>query len=241
MKSTAIGTGAESPIAVLMSGGLDSTIVLGLLARQRGKATCRGAIQPIYVRCGLNWEAEELSAVREVSGTFGPIVAPVVVLEMQIRDLCPDHWSVTGRGVPSFSSPDEAVYLPGRNFLLLAKAGVWCQLHGVSEMAIGVLDTNPFGDASDEFFEHVEGCLLAYGPEPVRILRPLSGRTKREWMLAAGDIPLAKTFSCIAPRKGLHCGACNKCAERRRAFREAGLPDETVYYSASDPVTKPRS
>ena len=226
----------DSPVAVLMSGGLDSTIVLGLLARRAREKCPAGRLQPIYVRCGLNWEDEEFAAVREVFVCFAPIADPVVVLEMTVRDLWPDHWSLTGRAVPDRASPDEAVYLPGRNLFMLAKAGVWCQLHGFERMAIGVLDTNPFGDAAPEFFDSMEACLAAYGPKRVRILRPLSGLSKREWMREARDLPLDKTFSCIAPRKGLHCGFCNKCAERRRAFREAGLPDGTVYYADRYPA-----
>ncbi len=228
----------DSPVAVLMSGGLDSTIVLGLLARRAREKCLSGWLQPIYVRCGLNWEVEEFAAVRELSACFAPIAAPPVVLEMTVRDLCPDHWSVTGKGVPNNASPDEAVYLPGRNLFILAKAGVWCQMHGFERMAVGVLDTNPFGDAAREFFDCLEGCLAAYGASKVRILRPLTGFSKRAWMREAQDLPLDKTFSCIAPREGLHCGCCNKCEERRRAFRDAGLPDRTVYYADRYPGTE---
>lgn len=223
------GWETDLPVAVLMSGGLDSTILLGLLARQTPEERPPGWLQPIYIRCGLNWEEEELTAVQEVSACFGPIVAPPVVLEMTVRDLCPNHWSITGKDVPDTASPDEAVYLPGRNLLMLAKAGIWCQMHAFERLAIGVLDTNPFGDAKKDFFDCMEGCLAAYGSKRVRILRPLSGFSKREWMRKIPDLPLEKTFSCIAPRNGLHCGMCNKCAERHRAFHEAGLPDQTVY------------
>jgi len=238
MTDESAGWEIDLPVAVLMSGGLDSTIVLGLFARRaRGKCPS-GWLQPIYVRCGLNWEAEEFAAVREVSAWFAPVAAPPVVLDMTVRDLCPDHWSLTGKAVPDSVSPDEAVYLPGRNLFMLAKAGVWCQMHGFERMAIGVLDTNPFGDATAEFFDYLEGCLAAYGARKVRILRPLSGRSKRDWMRESQGLPLDKTFSCIDPREGLHCGFCNKCEERRRAFREAGLLDRTVYYADRYPGTK---
>ena len=45
--------------------------------------------------------------------------------------------------------------------------------------------------------------------------------------------PLELTLSCLAPRDMQHCGRCNKCAERRKAFAGAGLPDKTVYHEAA--------
>jgi 7-cyano-7-deazaguanine synthase len=43
------------------------------------------------------------------------------------------------------------------------------------------------------------------------------------------DLPLQHTFSCMRPMAGLHCGKCNKCAERQRAFADAGMADPTRY------------
>ena len=47
-----------SPLAVLISGGLDSAILLG--EALRGGA----AVHPLYVRNGLSWEAVELPHLR---------------------------------------------------------------------------------------------------------------------------------------------------------------------------------
>ena len=54
------------------------------------------------------------------------------------------------------------------------------------------------------------------------------------------SLPLGWTFSCVRPilaagpedrlpGGGRHCGTCNKCGERRRAFADAGLTDPTEY------------
>jgi 7-cyano-7-deazaguanine synthase len=59
--------------------------------------------------------------------------------------------------------------------------------------------------------------------------------TKRQVMELGRDLPLELTFSCISPVDSLHCGRCNKCAERQAAFRDAGLPDGTRYATSHFP------
>jgi 7-cyano-7-deazaguanine synthase len=63
----------------------------------------------------------------------------------------------------------------------------------------------------------------------VRLLVPYRGLSKAEVVRRGRGLPLEWTFSCLKPADGRHCGACNKCAERRRGFAEAGLPDPTDY------------
>ena len=45
--------------------------------------------------------------------------------------------------------------------------------------------------------------------------------------------PLDLTFSCIAPRDGVHCGQCNKCAERQAAFDLIGRNHPTDFACAA--------
>jgi len=47
-------------------------------------------------------------------------------------------------------------------------------------------------------------------------------------------VPLALTLSCMNPQRGLHCGQCSKCRERRDAFHDAGVADPTAY--ATTPI-----
>jgi 7-cyano-7-deazaguanine synthase len=53
--------------------------------------------------------------------------------------------------------------------------------------------------------------------------------SKRDVLLRGRGLPLEATLSCLRPVSGRHCGACNKCAERRKAFALAELPDPTQY------------
>jgi 7-cyano-7-deazaguanine synthase len=213
-----------SPIAVLLSGGLDSAILLGHLVALGHR------VQPIYLRGNLRWEPAELAAARAfVRAMARPALEDLVVLDMPLSDLYGVHWSTDGAAVPDASTPDEAVYLPGRNPLLLLKPIVWCGLHGIGRLALGVLGSNPFHDATPEFFDPFAAAMEIATGRRVEILRPLADRTKREVMLLGRKLPLERTFSCIAPQAGRHCGGCNKCAERAAAFRLAGLNDPTWY------------
>src|SRR5688572_21953838 len=105
--------------AVLFSGGLDSAVLVA-------DAASRGTVQPIYVGVGFAWEAEEraMAARLFASPPFAGIPAPID-LQFDMRDVFPpDHWAVRGRA-PAFESPDEEVYIHGRNVILLSKAAVY--------------------------------------------------------------------------------------------------------------------
>jgi 7-cyano-7-deazaguanine synthase len=215
---------ATSSLAVLVSGGLDSAILLGESLRRHA------AVQPLYVREGLSWEIVELSHLcRFLEAIRCPALRPLHVLEMPVADLYGSHWSITGRDVPDAQSPDEAVFLPGRNVLFLAKALLWCHLHKVPAVALGVLGSNPFPDATSAFFDTYAHVVNQAVGGHVEVLRPIAGLSKAEVMHRGRELPLALTFSCIRPIGGRHCGQCNKCAERRRAFAAAGMPDATDY------------
>jgi 7-cyano-7-deazaguanine synthase len=211
-------------VGLLLSGGLDSGILLGHLLRGGRR------VQPFYVRSQLVWEEAELAAAQAFLKELAPKEsAPLVVLEMPLSDLYGEHWSIGGRHAPGADSPDEAVYLPGRNALLTIKPALWCAMHGIEELALAVLASNPFGDATDDFFRSFEAALERATGSRGRLTRPFAHLEKKAVMELGRDLPLELTFSCIAPIGSLHCGQCNKCAERQRAFRAVGAADPTEY------------
>src|SRR5436190_6987127 len=164
-------------IGVLASGGLDSSILIGHLLREGRR------VQPFYIRTGLVWQAEELPALeRFLAAIATNDLCQLVVLELPLADLYDGHWSLTGHETPGADSPDEAVYLPGRNALLIVKAAVWCQLHGIAELALAPLGTSPFDDASAAFLHDFQSALNRGSPRTVRLLRPFGEMNKRQVM-----------------------------------------------------------
>jgi 7-cyano-7-deazaguanine synthase len=214
-------------VAVLASGGLDSSILLADLARER-------EVVPIYVEAGLAWETREREALQTfIAALHDAHIARVTILQLPVQTLYGRHWSTTGEDVPDAEAPDSDVYLPGRNVLLLGLTGVWCALNGVHAIAIGSLDDNPFPDATPSFFDDYARLLSASLSHEIRILAPYRNRHKAEIIAEFAGLPLELTLTCMAPRlihgQLVHCGACNKCRERREAFAAAGVTDRTAY------------
>jgi 7-cyano-7-deazaguanine synthase len=211
-------------IAVLTSGGLDSAILLA------ESLHVYPSVYPLFIREGLAWEGAELQHLRRFLAAVRCLVLqPLTVLHMPVTDLYEGHWSVTGRAIPGADTPDDAVFLPGRNVLFLAKAMVWCHLHAVKAVAVAVLASNPFPDATPSFFNDFQAVVNRAIGGKVEVLRPYAQLTKREVMRRGEGLPLELTFSCINPRNNRHCGKCNKCDERQQAFSESGLIDPTEY------------
>ena len=218
-------TGPSDDIVVLASGGVDSAILVG------DQAAHGRIVHPLYIRFGLAWERVEEAHLRRFLHALPDQshVRPLTVLELPIADVYGTHWSVSGTDTPDDTTPDEAVYLPGRNLLLLAKTTVWCALHEVQRIALGTLRGNPFTDSSREFLSGLADLAgLALGHQ-LEVWTPFSELTKVEVLELGEGLPLEHTFSCVAPVGDQHCQTCNKCAERRKAFADAGIEDRTSY------------
>jgi 7-cyano-7-deazaguanine synthase len=211
--------------AVLLSAGLDSAVLAAAEARA-------ATVQPIYVSTGLAWEREELAALdRLLAAEVFSRLTPIARLTFTARDVYPPtHWALRG-DPPGFDTPDEDVYLTGRNIMLLSKAAIYCAQHGIARIALGPLAGNPFPDATPEFFDSIGSALSLGLAHAIRIDAPFSEKEKSE-VIRLGlhlGVPLELTLSCMNPKDGRHCGRCSKCRERREAFHSAGVADPTAY------------
>jgi len=215
---------------VLFSGGLDSAV---LLAAEAATATAPDIVWPVHVRSGLAWEDAERGAIDRLLALppFAGRVAPPTTLTVDMRDVYPPtHWAVAGQP-PAYDTPDEDVYLDGRNIVLLSKAAVFAARHGIARIALGTLHSNPFPDATPEFLDTMARALSLGLDHHLEVVTPLA-HAHKDAVVRLGvelGVPLALTLSCMNPAAGRHCGLCSKCRERRDAFREAGVDDDTDY------------
>ncbi len=172
--------------AVLTSGGLDSAILCVDMLRDFR------TVFPLYIRGGLRWEDVELASLRRfLAAVRRPGLESLVVLDEPIADVYGTHWSTSGASVPGAETPDEAVYLPGRNLLLTTKAAIWCRLRGIETLALGSLGSNPFPDSTPAFFRDLEGLLNHAMNGSLKLVRPFDRLHKTDVLLRGQDLPLA--------------------------------------------------
>jgi 7-cyano-7-deazaguanine synthase len=213
-------------VCILVSGGLDSCVLTALLAEKFQE------VQPVYVRNGLVWESVELHwAKRFLSALAARTVRPLKEIALPLADIYNSHWSTTGDRVPDHRSDDRDMYLPGRNLILLAKTSLYCALNQLPLVALGPLDGNPFPDSTPIFFAKFQEMARQALTFDLKVITPFSTLSKADVIRLGKDLPLDLTFSCVRPIRRRHCGACNKCAERRRSFAMAGVMDRTHYHS----------
>jgi len=170
------------------------------------------------------------------SAAFAPFtIAPLASLSFDMRDVYPPtHWAVRGEP-PAYDTPDEDVYIEGRNITLLSKASIYMTRHGIARVVMGQLAGNPFPDASPEFFGAMARALSVGLGAPIDIEAPFTGKSKADVIRVGAElgVPFELTLSCMQPSAGQHCGRCSKCRERRDAFIEAGVVDPTPYRERS--------
>ncbi len=214
----------KSHACVLVSGGIESSVlVCDALARYE-------RVTPLYIRNHLRWEDTEIFCLKNFLRSLKHAnLQPLKMLELTLRDLYEAHWSITGIKIPGSSSKDESVYLPGRNIIFLSKAGCFAAVKDIPSIEIGVLRGNPFKDSSKIFFKKMSELLSIGLSKEIEVLAPFQKLKKEDVILLGKKLPLELTFSCINPKGYEHCGECNKCTERKKAFFAAGVFDKTKY------------
>lgn len=220
------------PAVVLLSGGLDSTTVLAIAARQGY------ACHAMSFRYGQR-HAIELERARVVAEKLGAVRHVVVDIDLRQfggSSLTSDIPVPKQRSAEQMSHGVPSTYVPARNTIFLSFALAWAETLQASDIFIGVnaLDYSGYPDCRPEFiraFEHMANLGTKAGVEgrqQLRIHAPLIEMTKADIIrrgLSLG-VDYGLTLSCYDPSpSGAPCKACDSCLLRAKGFAEAGLTD----------------
>lgn len=214
---------------VVYSGGLDSTVLLcKLIAEGR-------EVKAISINYGQRHE-RELEAAEKIAKLLG--------VEWRVADLSNLKQFMAGSSqtddsvaVPHGHYAAENMKLtvvPNRNMLLLAVAGAWAIAEKADSIAYAAHagDHAIYPDCRDQFTNPFAEALKNADWHQVSLDRPFLGMTKSQIVTTGADIGrcsiMALSYSCYEGKEQ-HCGLCGTCQERRSAFKDAGIEDQTNY------------
>lgn len=126
----------------------------------------------------------------------------------------------------------RATVVPNRNMMLLSVAIASAAASKANSVVYGAHagDHPIYPDCRPEFIDCMNMAAQRSWYEPIQLVAPFKNKTKTDIVRLGADlgVPFEHTWSCYEGGD-VHCGKCGTCVERIEAFREAGVPDPTVY------------
>ena len=228
----------KNPAVVLVSGGMDSAVVLAI-AREQGFA-----VHALSVRYGQR-HTSELDAADRVARMLGAVAHKTVAVDL--RSIGGSALTDSDIAVPDDSDGHvigatgdiPVTYVPARNTIMLSLALGWAEVVGSADLFCGVnaVDYSGYPDCRPEFieaFERLANLATRAGVEGAgfRVHAPLQHMSKadivREGLRLGVDF--AETVSCYqADDQGRACRHCDACRLRAEGFAAAGVADPTRY------------
>ncbi|MFT4551668.1 MAG: 7-cyano-7-deazaguanine synthase [Chlamydiales bacterium] len=217
---------------VLLSGGLDSTVLLSL-AISAGRE-CHALSFDYGQRHRIELESAKAvakhysikhSIISIDSNAFGnsSLVSDLSVPKNRTAE-------EMGCGIPN-------TYVPARNTLFLAYATGKAELIGAEEIYIGVnaMDRSGYPDCRPEYLAAFQSLLNLSTRQAIegrapKLMSPLADLDKTA-IISRGqslDAPIHLSLSCYDPASdATHCGECDACILRQKGFVKARVSDPT--------------
>ena len=134
--------------------------------------------------------------------------------------------------IPMPSEFKPVVIVPFRNAIFLSIAIAYATSIGASKVLYGAQGSDaPFyPDCRKDFYQAFQTAARKGTETRIEVDAPFQGMKKSE-IIKLGmklGVPYEMTWSCYL-NKDLHCGICESCSNRKKAFKEAKVNDPTVY------------
>jgi 7-cyano-7-deazaguanine synthase len=216
----------------ILSGGLDSTVATAFLKEKYD--IC--AITFNYGQRSSEMEIKSSKSITKVMGLKHNVINLPWLKNLGNSALTTDDKIPT----PKIHELDDKqicdetarkVWVPGRNIVFTAIATSYAESIGANAIITGWdhEEAVTFPDNSKEFLEAYNQVLKIGSLQDIVIEAPLIDMNKKEIVKLGMEIeaPLDLTYSCYMGYDE-HCGVCESCLRRKRAFIDIGLGKEDL-------------
>lgn len=218
----------------ILSGGLDSTVATSALKNDY-------EIHALTFDYGQRSANREIKSSKEICQRLG--IEHTVMDLKWLGKLGKSALTVHDKEVPQLESDklddkeicDETarkVWVPGRNVVFTAIATAFAEAEDAEKIIVGwdLEEAVTFPDNSREFLEAFNQTLEIGTLEGVQIEAPVIDMSKKEIVEFGSKVnaPMELSYSCYIGEEQ-HCGSCESCMRRKRAFEMASVLDKTEY------------
>ncbi len=172
----------------------------------------------------------EIQCAAEVASLLG--ASHKIIDLSRLRDIYLGVTSLVDDGIDVTHEFTDPLIVPFRNGVFLSVAVAFAESVGADMILYGAhASDEPFyPDCRREFYEAFEAAACLGIGKRISIKSPFSDIPKSGVLREAVrlGVPLNRTWSCYLGGPN-HCGRCESCNNRKKAFIEAGVEDPTVY------------
>lgn len=222
---------------VLFSGGLDSSVCLGLAVNKYGADEVIALSIYYGQKHKKEMEASEAIAshygVQRLTLDLGEIFknSNCTLLEGATEEIPHEEYS---KQLEETEGAPVSTYVPYRNGLFLSSAASIALSYGCQEIYYGAhaddAAGNAYPDTSVAFNKAISEAIWLGSGNELKIVAPFIDKSKAE-VVAMGlevGVPFEMTWSCYEGHDKA-CGVCGTCRDRIKAFESNGIKDPLYY------------
>jgi len=227
-----VNTMPDSDAVVLLSGGIDSSVLLHLIRKDTAR------VAALCIRYGQR-HAKELECARRQAEAAN--VAALTVLDLsELGSFLKNASTLIQNGapvprledIPDSMRGQPPTYVPNRNMMLLAIAAAYAESLGATTVYYGAQAQDEYGywDCTAAFLKNMNDALALNRKKRITVEAPLLHNSKAENVRLGLDlgVDFSNTWSCYRGDPTA-CGVCPTCVERLKAFETIGRKDPVPY------------
>ena len=217
----------------VLSGGLDCTVATSVYAKEY-------EIHAITFNYGQKSFKRELQASKEICKKMNwthevidlPWLSKISTSSLTTSEEIPEVTNEDLDNIEKSIETASSVWVPARNTVFTSIALSYAESIGAEIIIVGWNgeEGTTFPDNSKEYLQNFNELIEVGSPDKIKIEAPAIDLDKEEIVKLGVEVgaPMELSYSCYKG-EDKHCGVCESCMRRKRAFKNLEITDLTEY------------